>query len=111
MRVLSLRMHSRQETVLPLSTPLYGVWTTAVAKALGFWRDSVRGVNSAPRGCNKLRKHAVRSWETRELNASEEPGSARWPEGCLVSRKVDFQNSVQQIFGRPDAKSPAVCCI
>ena len=52
----------------------------------------------------ELEEHAVRSWETREANASEEPGSARWPEGCLVSRKVNFQNSVEQIFGRPDAK-------
>jgi hypothetical protein len=34
--------------------------------------------NSVPRGCNKQRKHAVRSWETRETNASEEPESAKW---------------------------------
>jgi hypothetical protein len=32
----------------------------------------------------ELKEHAVRSWETREANASEEPGSDRRPEGCLV---------------------------
>jgi hypothetical protein len=51
-----------------------------------------------------VEEHAVRSWETRKANVFEEPGSARWPEGRLASLKVDFQNSVQQIFGKPGAK-------
>jgi hypothetical protein len=57
-----------------------------------------------------VEEHAVRSWETRKANVFEEPGSARWPEGRLASLKVDFQNSVQQIFGKPGAKYPEVYC-
>jgi hypothetical protein len=52
----------------------------------------------------ELEEHAVRSWETREANALEELEVSGWPEVCLASRKVNFQNSVQQIFGRPGAK-------
>jgi hypothetical protein len=63
--------------------------------------------NSAPRGCNKLRKQAVRSWETRETNASEEPGSAKG-RVLQVAKRI---SNVQQILGRPDAKPPAVYSI
>jgi hypothetical protein len=58
----------------------------------------------AEKAAVELEEHAVSSLETREANVMEEPGGARRPEGCLVSRKVDFQDSVQQIFGRPGAK-------
>jgi hypothetical protein len=76
------------------------------------WRRGAAFINrDAEKAVVELEEHAVRSLETRETNVMEEPGSARGPEGCLVSRKVDFQNSVQQIFGRPDAKPPAVHCI
>ncbi len=48
----------------------------------------------------------MRSWETKEANASEEPGSAKWM--VLQVAKWISKNSVQQIFGRPDAKPLAV---
>jgi hypothetical protein len=63
--------------------------------------------NSALRGCNKLRKHAVRSWEKRKANASEEPESAK-RRVLQVAKRI---SNVQQIFGRSDAKPSAVYCI
>jgi len=52
----------------------------------------------------ELRRHAVRSWETREANTLEEPGSAK-RSVLQVAKRI---SNVQQILGRPDAKPPAV---
>jgi len=69
-------------------------------------RDSVRGASLVNRSAvTELRNHAVRSWETKE--ASEEPGSAK-RRVLQVAKRI---SNVQQIFGKPDAKSPAVRCI
>jgi hypothetical protein len=71
-------------------------------------RDSVRGASLVNRGAvTELRNHAVRSWETREANASEEPGSAK-RRVMQVAKRI---SNVQQILGRPDAKPPAVYSI
>jgi hypothetical protein len=49
-----------------------------VARAFGFWGETREGASLVNRGAvTELRNHAVRSWETREANASEEPGSAK----------------------------------
>jgi hypothetical protein len=102
---LVIRMHNRKRPVWPPPHPSTASGRQLLLKRSGFGERLREGASLVNRNAvTELRKHAVRSWETREANASEEPGSARWPEGCLVSRKVDFQNSVQQIFGRPDAK-------
>jgi hypothetical protein len=55
----------------------------------------------------ELRNHAVRSWETREANASEEPESAK----RRVLQTTKRISNAQQIFGRPDAKPSATYCI
>ncbi len=49
----------------------------------------------------------MRSWETREANASEEPGSAK----RRVLQVAKWSSNAQQILGRPDAKPPAVYSI
>ncbi len=71
-------------------------------------RDSVRGVSLVNRGAvTELRNHAVRSWETKEANASEEPGSAK-RRVLQVAKRI---SNVQQILGRPDAKPSVAYCI
>jgi hypothetical protein len=52
----------------------------------------------------ELRNHAVRSWETKEANTLEEPGSAK-RRVLQVTKRI---SNAQQILGRPDAKQPAV---
>ncbi|NAZ32914.1 MAG: hypothetical protein GU356_01245 [Pyrobaculum sp.] len=49
----------------------------------------------------------MRSWETKEANASEEPGSAK----RRVLQVAKRNSNAQQIFGRPDAKPSAAYCI
>ncbi len=46
----------------------------------------------------------MRSWETREANASEEPGNAK-RRVLQIARRI---SNAQLIFGRPDAKPPGV---
>ena len=49
----------------------------------------------------------MRSWETREANTLEEPGSAK-RRVLQVAKRI---SNVQKIVGRPDAKLPAVYSI
>jgi hypothetical protein len=49
----------------------------------------------------------VRSWETREVNTLEEPGSVK-RRVLQVAKRIP---NVQQILGRPEAKPPAVYSI
>ncbi len=91
-----------------------------VYMALGgpLWQGRSLSALGLGRGVGRVYKPRRRSWAggTRREKLGDKRGGCvrgagkRQEEG-LVSRKVEFQNSVQQIFGRPDAKPSAVYCI
>ncbi len=100
-------MHNRKRSVWPPPRPTASgrrQWLERSASGERL-REGASLVNRS--AVIELEKHAVRSWETKEANAPEEPESAKKLETVLYrSQSGRFSRQCSAYFSRPDAKPP-----